>query len=131
MAQSTSSEDSIMENNQQQHETSHEGNSIGFTIEQQQALLALLNQPATTSNSMVHHLNTSYTSSSGNINLLPSNSHVDQCWILDIGSTYHVCHSKVMFTYFIDIKQITVRLPNGNVFKPNMLELSFLLMIFT
>lgn len=115
MAQSTSSEDSVMENNQQQHETSHEGNSIGFTIEQQQALLALLNQPATTSNSTVHHLNTSYTSSSGNINLLPSNSHVDHSWILDIGSTYHVCHSKDMFTYFIDIKQITVRLPDGNV----------------
>lgn len=67
----------------------------------------------------MHYLNTSYAPSSGTINLLLSPSDIDNSWILNTSDTYHLCHSKDMFTHLIVIKPIIVRLPNRNVIQAN------------
>lgn len=108
-----------MDNISQQHEAPSKGTTIGFTIKQQQALLALLNNSASANAPIVHHLNTSYVSPSSTINLTPTSNSIDHQWILDILATYHVCHSAHMFTHLICIKPILVKLLNGNIIQTN------------
>lgn len=56
LAHYAKSEDCGIKNTQHQTESSHEGNSIGFNIEQRQTLLALLTHSSTLQSSNIHHL---------------------------------------------------------------------------
>lgn len=112
--QATTIEDFGQDIISQQHEASHEESTIGFTVEQKQALLALLHNSTSINSPIVHHLNTS-----GTINLIPSSTSIHPQWILDIVVTDHVCHSTDIFTHLIYSNPILVKLPNGNTIQTN------------
>jgi len=101
-------------NNQQNHEGSRSevhSQQIGFTHEQYQTLLALLQQSKSIDNAsnqiFVIPFNT--TTHTGN-NFLSSFS----SWILYCGATDHICSSLTHFTLYHQINPIFVKLPNGN-----------------
>jgi len=90
-------------NNEQNHEGSKskvESQQIGFTLEQYQTLLALLQQVKSSDNvsSQVSVIPFNMTTQTGN-NSISSFSF----WIIDSGATYHICSS---LTYFTSYHQI-------------------------
>ena len=97
--------------------SNHEGSrsevhfqQIGFTPEQYQTLLALLQQSKSSDNA------------SNQISVIPSDTtHTGNkffsffsYWILDSGVTDHICSSLTHITSYHQINHIFVKLPNGN-----------------
>jgi len=101
-------------NNEQNHEGSKskvESQQIGFTPEQYQTLLALLQQVKSSGNvsSQVSIIPSNMTTQTGN-NFISSFS----SWIIDSGVTDHIGLSLTYFTSYNQIDPISVKLPNGN-----------------
>jgi len=102
----------------QNHEQNHEGSKsevesqqIGFTLDQYQTLLALLQQFKSNDNvsSQVSVTPSNITTQTGN-NFISSFS----SWIIDSGATDHICSSLTYFASYQQIHPISVKLPNGN-----------------
>lgn len=89
---------------------------IGFTLQQYQALLALLQQSKYNGNvsSQVFVIHSNITTHIGN-KFLSSFS----LWILDNGATDHICSSLTHFTSYHQVNYIQVKLPSGNQFITN------------
>jgi len=101
-------------NNEQNHEGSKsevESQPIGFTPEQYQTLLALLQQVKSSDNvsSQVSVIPSNMTTQTGNRFISSFSS-----WIIDSGATDHICSSLTYFTSYHQIDPIYVKLPNGN-----------------
>jgi len=85
-----------------------ESQQIGFTPEQYQTFLALLQQTKSSGNA------------SNQVSVIPSNQTGNNfissfsSWIIDSGATDHICSSLTYFTSYQKIDPIYVKLPNGN-----------------
>jgi len=99
--------------NQQNHEGSRSevhSQQIGFTHKQYQTWLTLLQQSKSNDNA------------SNQISVIPSDTTTlgnkffssFSSWILDSGTTDHICPSLTHFTSYHQINPISVKLPNGN-----------------
>jgi len=88
-----------------------ESQQIGFTPEQYQTLLALLQQVKSSGivSSQVSVIPSNMTTQSSN-NFTSSFS----SWIIDSGVTDHIGSSLTYFTSYHQINSISVKLPNGN-----------------
>jgi len=84
---------------------------IGFTPEQYQTMLALLQQAKSSGNvsSQVSIIPSNMTTQTGNEFISSFNS-----WIIDSGATHHICSSLTYFTSYHRINPIFIKLPNGN-----------------
>jgi len=101
-------------NNEHNHEGSKsevESQQIGFTPEQYQTLLALLQHAKSNGNV------------SNQVSVIPSNMSTQtdnnfissfSSWIIDSGATDHICSFLTYFTSYHQINPIYVKLPNGN-----------------
>jgi len=78
----------------------------GFTAEQMQRLLRLLDDTEGTG----HNINQIQRRDNDS----SRNSQGKNLWILDTGATDHVTHNKNCFTTFFKIKPIKIKLPNNN-----------------
>jgi len=91
-----------------------ESQQIGFTHKQYQILLALLQQAKSSEShdnisSQVFVIPSNTTTQTGN-DFISSFSY----WIIDSGSTNHICSSLTYFTSYNQINPISIKLPNGN-----------------
>jgi len=88
-----------------------ESQQIGFTLDQYQTLLALLQHVKSSGNvsSQVSVIPSNMTTQTRN-NFISSFSY----WIIDSGATDHICSSLTYFTSYHQIDLIYVKLPNGN-----------------
>jgi len=97
------------------HETECNNNQhnqhIGFTSEQYQTLLTLLQQSKSSDNvsNQISDIPFNTTTHIGNKFLSSFSS-----WIIDSGATDHICSSLSHFTSYHQINLISVKLPNGN-----------------
>ncbi|XP_058777098.1 uncharacterized protein LOC131651452 [Vicia villosa] len=92
-------------------------NQSVLTVDQQRALLALLQQNDSSNSITVQHLQTSH---SGMIPIIISNTKIGfSDWLLDTGATDHVCHSLSMFKTINTISPINIKLPNGAIVTTN------------
>ncbi|MCH86740.1 retrovirus-related pol polyprotein from transposon TNT 1-94, partial [Trifolium medium] len=87
-----------------------------FSSEEYQALMALLRSNTNNAgegpsqvNSITKVIASSYCNDKQGIGLTPLNT-----WILDSGATDHICASLSLFTTYRQVKDIPVKLPNGN-----------------
>lgn len=95
--------------------------NFAFTFDQHKVMLALLQGTSSSSFSQAHninHLTTQVDNGSSIICTIPS-SHKLENFILDIGVTYHVCHTKTFFQCIKQINPITIKLPNGALITTN------------
>jgi len=100
-------------NNQQNHEGSRSevhSQHIGFTPEQYQTLLTLLQMSKSSDNvsNQISDIPSNTTTHIGNKFLSYFSS-----WIIDSGATDHICSSLSHFTSYHQINPISVKLPNG------------------
>jgi len=101
-------------NNEQNHEGSKsevESQLIGFTPEQYQTLLALLQQTKSNDNvsNQVFVIPSNMSTQTGNNFIFSFSS-----WIIDSDATDHICSSLTYFTSYYQINPIYVKLPNEN-----------------
>jgi len=101
-------------NNQQNHEGSKSevhSQHIGFTLEQYQTLLTLLQESKSSDNvsNQIFGIPSNRTTHTGNKFLSSFIS-----WIIDSGATDHICSSLSHFTSYHQINPIFLKLPNGN-----------------
>jgi len=101
-------------NDEQNHEgskTKVQSQQIGFTLEQYQTLLALLQQSKSNDNlsNQVSSISSNMTTQSGN-KIIFSFSY----WILDSGATDYICSSLTHFTSYHQINPIYVKLSYEN-----------------
>jgi len=88
-----------------------ESQQIGFTLEQYQTLLALLQQAKSSGNvsSQISVIPSNMTIQTGNIFISSFSS-----WIIDSSVIDHICSSLTYFTSYHQINPIYVKLPNRN-----------------
>ncbi|XP_004515732.1 uncharacterized protein [Cicer arietinum] len=87
-----------------------------FTLDQQNALLALIQASTSSSTSTVNQLQHSPPINLGNsFSHQISNLVSNHSWIMDTGATDHVCFSANMFQSIKRIQPVSIKLPNGSL----------------
>ena len=101
------------------HKELREDSCLSFTPEQHKALLALLQQSASShSTNQITSIPCQPQPYTGIILACPTTK--PKSWILDTGATDHVCNSISEFQFLTKIKPVVIKLPNGNQISTNL-----------